>query len=67
MIEKNFLDEHPGLKGKVLIPAMFKDIHETQIDKQKLNEAIDKVIPEDKKCANNMILNNQLKKELGLE
>jgi len=40
-------------------------LKELFIDKQIVNDAIDKVIPLDENCANNMILNNQLKKELG--
>lgn len=37
------------------------------IGKQKVKEAIDKVIPLNIESAQNMILNNQLKKELGLD
>ena len=34
--------------------------------KEKVKEAIDKIIPENIRCANSMILRGQLKKELGL-
>jgi len=37
------------------------------IPAHEIKKAIDKIIPEDEMCATNMILNNQLKKELGLE
>ena len=37
------------------------------ISEQKVREVIDKVIPLDENCAANMILNNELKKELELE
>lgn len=47
--------------------ARYKAMRLTCLDKQRVKEAIDKVIPEDPKCATNMILNNELKKELGLE
>jgi len=43
------------------------DVSQTQIDKQKVREAIDKVIPIiDERDAQGIILNNALKKELGL-
>lgn len=42
------------------------EIEKHCLDKAKVLEVIDKIIPLDEKCANNMILNNQLKKELRL-
>ena len=44
-----------------------KGIMKEYIEKEVVRQAIDKVIPLDENCATNMILNNQLKKELGLE
>jgi len=38
-----------------------------KITLRKVEKIIDKVIPLDEKCANNMILNNELKKGLGLK
>ena len=50
-MKKEFLKEHPGLKGKIrngylknYIKIDFEAIHETQIDKEKVREVIDKLI-----------------------
>lgn len=80
MNKKEFEKKHPGLKEKWCLAnhpyaAGYKPqylyehelIHETQLDKQKVKEAIDKVIPIDIFCAENMIMNNEFKKELGLD
>lgn len=54
MNEEEFLKEHPSLKGKIITRCSreyatptkrvsIKDIHETQLDNQKVNEVIDKI------------------------
>ncbi len=78
MNEGQFLKEHPSLKGKVFViceggernNCHIGDIHETQIDKAKVNAAIKKVeeysvfdAPEVKA----EMFARRLKKELGLE
>lgn len=70
---EEFIEKHPGFKGKRiqyghsgidLLVGAIEDIHETQIDKQKVRDVIDKWVcsstewtPEERK---------RLKKELGL-
>ncbi|KKL83089.1 hypothetical protein LCGC14_1978270 [marine sediment metagenome] len=43
MEEEEFLKEHPGLKGKCIVGDAYtsKDIHKTQLDKQKVKEVIE--------------------------
>ncbi len=61
-------DKKHGCSHDVHYAATLTDlIGKYALDKAKVKEVIDNVIPLDEKCANNMILNNKLKKELGLE
>lgn len=76
--EEFFKRDFPSLKGQdVVIPVFNGDgkkwgfqkhiVQKYCLDKQRVKKAIDKVIPLDENCATNMIINNELKKELGLE
>jgi len=75
MKEKEFIEEHPGLKGKQYAEHEFDgnlgfmylltDIHETQIDKQKVREVIDKALKAEEE-EGYMGFYSVLKKELGL-
>ena len=76
MNEEEFLKEHPSLKGKILphnLGVDIEDIHETQIDKQKVREVIDKKIKQyrrdlkpDKPTPDASYYLDKLKKELKL-
>lgn len=74
-----FEEDFPSLKDylcpycRKLHDSQFTDlkvqnlIQDYCLDKQKVKEAIDKIIPMDENCATNMILNNSLKKKMRLE
>ena len=77
MNEKEFLKEHPSLKDRGMSDLNdcwhnLESIHETQIDKQKVKEVIDKRIKEwgyTRYEDNPLIITElkELKKELGIE
>lgn len=70
MEEKEFYKEHPGLTGKEIVGDAYtsNDIHETQLDKQKVRDIINGYIGEYKKGirVGSPINPMKLLKELGI-
>jgi len=75
MNEEEFLKEHPSLKEDSIITEGTKehtghtrrDIHETQLDKAKVIEAIQTCVGMGHMTSQEMVFASRLKKELGLE
>ncbi len=73
---REFIKEHPSLNGKVYTQnrvttySTIKDIHETQLDKQKVKEGFDKVACEGRLCEDcchdSSCGFQDLRKEIGL-
>ena len=62
---KNVPDIKMGMEFEA--ESLLRDCIGIGMPKQVISRIIDKVIPPDEKCAENMIMNYQLKKELGLK
>ena len=69
--EEEFLKEHPSLKGlfynhptEIITWVSIANIHDTQLDKQKVKEAIESII--ETKFVTREDIVNYLKKELEL-
>lgn len=67
MIAIDYLHKNSCLSKNTINSWVIKESIQESLKnyEQRINEVIDKIIPLDEECADNMILNNQLKKELG--